>query len=300
MELNTLIFPAPNSSYDQKAFEKDLIYIPRRTSDDHFKPRETGNKKSKKQYIPCLFLPYTQGSTKIMIYFHGNAEDLGQAYQLLNHIRNTLKLHVIAVEFPGYGIYPGTPNSKEILEDANTVFEFITDRCDWKPKDIILFGRSIGTGPATELAAGKEPGALLLMSGYTSIRGVVKHISGYFTQYLVAERFNNLEMMSYVKCPTFLIHGQQDELIPYSHSERLHEKCGGPCTLVLPAHMDHNEFDFFDDLSHPFYFFLLQCNVSIKQKGQLVFPPEVYNVPDNIAKGRKKRRACCTLMKLFW
>mmetsp|Transcript_9904 Transcript_9904/g.11210 ORF Transcript_9904/g.11210 Transcript_9904/m.11210 type:complete len:198 (+) Transcript_9904:67-660(+) len=196
-------------------FEKDLIYVPR-IGDN--------GRKSKEQYIPCLYLSYSQGSSKLLIYFHGNAEDLGQAFQLLNHIRTTLKIHVLAVEFPGYGIYPGTPNSKEILEDANTVFDYITKHCGWNSKDIIIFGRSLGTGPATELAADKEPGALLLMSGYTSIRGVVKHISGYFTQYLISERFKNIDLMEFVHCPTFLIHGQLDELIPYSHSERLHEK----------------------------------------------------------------------------
>ena len=77
----------------------------------------------------------------------------------------------------------------------------------------------------------------------------------------------------------FSYNGQLDELIPYSHSEQLHEKWGGPWTLVLPVHMDHNEFDFFDDLSHPFYFFLIQWNVTIKQKGELIFPQEVYEVP---------------------
>ena len=85
-----------------------------------------------------------------------------------------------------------------ILEDANTVFNYLVDQVGWKSKDIILFGRSLGTGPATELAASKDPGALLLMSAYTSIRGVVKNISGYFTQYLIAERFKNIELMEFV------------------------------------------------------------------------------------------------------
>ena len=180
MELNSLIFPAPESSYDEKMFEKDLIFIPRITSN---------GKESDTEFIPCLYLSYSQGSSKVMIYFHGNAEDLGQAYQLLNHIRNTLKIHIVAVEFPGYGIYPGSPCSKNILEDANTVFDYLVNNVGWKSKDIILFGRSLGTGPATELASRKDPGALLLMSAYTSIRGVVKNISGKFTQYLISERF---------------------------------------------------------------------------------------------------------------
>lgn len=133
-----------------------------------------------------------------MIYFHGNAEDLGQAYGLLNHLRNTLKIHLLAVEYQGYGIYPGHPTAKNILEDANTVYDYIVHTCGWKQKDIMLFGRSLGTGPATELAANKEPGALLLMSAYTSIRGVVKNISGKFTQYLIAERFKSIDLMEYV------------------------------------------------------------------------------------------------------
>ena len=58
------------------------------------------------------------------------------------------------------------------------VFSFITDDLHWEPKDIILFGRSIGTGPACHLAAKKKPGALLLMSAYTSIRAVVKSLVG--------------------------------------------------------------------------------------------------------------------------
>ena len=103
MDLTSLIFPAPESSYDEKVFDKDLIYIPRINSDGEISNNEA---------IPCLLLPYSQGSSKLMIYFHGNAEDLGQAYGLLNHLRNTLKIHLLAVEYQGYGIYPGHPTAK--------------------------------------------------------------------------------------------------------------------------------------------------------------------------------------------
>lgn len=92
---------------------------------------------------------------------------------------------MIAVEYPGYGIYPGRPNSNVISEDANTVFEFIVDNLNITHKDIFIFGRSMGSGPATELAALKDPGALILMSAYKSIRSVVKHIAGKFMSYLI-------------------------------------------------------------------------------------------------------------------
>jgi hypothetical protein len=65
-------------------------------------------------------------------------------------------MHVLALEYPGYGIYPGSPSAEGILEDAICVWEYLTDPdgdIKYNPKDIILFGRSLGTGPATELAA---------------------------------------------------------------------------------------------------------------------------------------------------
>jgi hypothetical protein len=56
-------------------------------------------------HIPILYLPYDEAATKIIIYFHGNAEDIGLAFDLLYLIGQRLQAHVIAVEYPGYGLY---------------------------------------------------------------------------------------------------------------------------------------------------------------------------------------------------
>lgn len=57
--------------------------------------------------IPCLFLRCNEPSSKLLIHFHGNAEDLGRAREFLNVMRTCLSVHVLAVEYPGYGIYQG-------------------------------------------------------------------------------------------------------------------------------------------------------------------------------------------------
>lgn len=93
-------------------------------------------------------------------------------------------------------------------------------------RDILIFGRSMGSGPAVHISSHFNPGALILMSPYTSIKDVVKNKVG-FLSFLVAEHFDNLKYMSEVKCPTFIVHGQKDTLIPYCHSQQLHEKCAG-------------------------------------------------------------------------
>jgi len=75
----------------------------------------------------------------------------------------------------------------------------------------------------------------------------------------------------------------QDKLIPYSHSKDLHDKCGGPCSLVLPTRMDHNDFDFCEDLITPFYHFLKQFGIHVREPksahAQMRIPQEYFALP---------------------
>ena len=80
---------------------------------------------------------------------------------------------------------------------------------------IILFGRSIGSGPASLLASLRNPSALLLMSPFMSIRDIVREKAGNMLQYIINDRFRNIDVMSNIKCPTFFVHGQRDQLISF-------------------------------------------------------------------------------------
>ena len=86
-----------------------------------------------------------------------------------------------------------------------------------------------------------------------------------------------------VTVPTFLVHGMKDNLIPFNHSKELHDACGGPCSIVLPNQMDHNDFDFYDDLITPFYHFLRQMQISMKEPlsahSQFKIPNEYFVIP---------------------
>lgn len=127
---------------------------------------------------------------------------------MLDHLRSSLKINVLAVEYPNYGIYedPDGCNSEKITEDAVYVFEYVMQETGLKECDILLFGRSMGSGPATFISAHYNPGALILMSPYTSIKNVVKSKVGWLS-FLVAEHFDNIKLMPKVMCPTFIVHG---------------------------------------------------------------------------------------------
>lgn len=68
---------------------------------------------------------------------------------------------------------------------------------------------------------------------------------------MISDRFRNIDIMQEVTCPAFFLHGQQDTLISPFHSQALSSKVSGPNCLVMPADMDHNKFDFENDLLFP-------------------------------------------------
>ena len=130
------------------------------------------------------------------------------------------------MEYPGYGVYNSQNgvSSERILHDAENCYNYLVNVMGYAENQIILIGRSIGSGPACYLAANYKPGALILISGFTSLQGVVKDYAGNMLRYLLKERFTNEENMKKVRCPTLLIHGLKDKLINFSHSVRLHGK----------------------------------------------------------------------------
>ena len=86
---------ASSSSYTFKELGNDIIFVPRIRTEGQ----------PDRIPIPCLYLPCTEGSSKLVILFHGNGEDIGHTYSLAKHICFALKVHVLVPEYPGYGIY---------------------------------------------------------------------------------------------------------------------------------------------------------------------------------------------------
>lgn len=176
------------------------------------------------------------------------------------------------MEYPGYGIYHGKPSSEQIIIDSEIVFDYLTLRLGVKTQNIIIFGRSIGSGPAAHLAAQRKVGGLILMSPYTSIRDVAKNIAGSVAQYFVADRFRNIDKMKKVGCSICFLHGKKDKLIPFKHSQDLMEEfekhIKGKESIIshhyFGENMTHNDFHFVHDLINPLKDFFKKTKVELK------------------------------------
>jgi len=302
MDFNKFIFPSPSSSYSPFSLDK-LLWIPRtrffsmktlvksmeKYENYYFNSRNLGKPenivKQNHVHIPCHYQTANEKYKNIVLYFHGNAEDIGLASNFTKKLAIGLKANVLSIEYPGYGVYEGDSNAKTILEDAEIVFDFLTQEVGINPQNIIIFGRSIGSGPATHLAAHRNPGALILMSPYTSIKSVVKDIAGQLVSSLFAERFNNVQEIEKAECPCFFIHGKKDKMIPWEHSQELFSKCRALPSIHLSETMSHNSFKLISDIINPINKFLKQLGFKA-YKGTIEFPEYVQKTPMRIHRNK--------------
>jgi len=239
-------------------------------------------KDNKEYHIPCLLQESRkkEGSNKYIFYFHGNAEDIFNANSNLEILRNSLPFNTIAIEYPGYSIYYQEKSAEEIENDSLTVYDYFVNKMGINQKDIVVCGRSIGSGPAVFLAANRKPSALILISPFKSIRETASSIIGVF-KFIIADRFKNYEIINKVTCPTLIIHGQKDSLISFTHSIDLSKRIGGPYELLLPEEMDHNEFNIYEDFLEPISMFLARFNLNQPSTSKFIkIDSDLFQIPD--------------------
>jgi len=178
MELNNILFPAPKFSVNKikDSYKKELVFIPKYDQSYNII-----------RHIPALYLePQHFQINKVIIYFHGNSEDIFCSRELLNSLKdNLLFVSFLAIEYPSYSIYNQEIDSKQILDDALTVFDFLKDIVGIQEEKIFVFGRSIGSAPAVYLSANRNPNGLILMSPFTSIRNLAEDLVGSLFKYLI-------------------------------------------------------------------------------------------------------------------
>eukprot|EP00927_Polykrikos_kofoidii_P075283 TRINITY_DN71404_c0_g1_i1.p1 TRINITY_DN71404_c0_g1~~TRINITY_DN71404_c0_g1_i1.p1 ORF type:complete len:369 (-),score=47.59 TRINITY_DN71404_c0_g1_i1:132-1112(-) len=229
--VSRFLFPAPSPSYGPDSFPQELIFVP--------KILELRGACPADQCIPCLFLKYPSARF-LIFYLHSNAEDIGKSYSFCNVVREQFQVHVLAVEYPGYGICPGGPATADsVTENAFAVFRFVREVLQWPTDSIKIFGRSIGTGPAISLAVQYKVSGLILVAPFMSIKELLNDTVGMLS-YFVEERFPSKDRMHLIRSPALIIHGQKDSLIPCKHGAALYELCRSRKLLVCPEDMQHN------------------------------------------------------------
>ena len=170
----------------------------------------------------------------------------------------------------------------------------------YKEKDIIICGRSIGSGPSIFLSSQRSPGAVILISPFTSICQVVKSLVG-FMNLFIKDRFVNINIIEKVTSPILFIHGQNDDIVPFQHSIDLSKKCKCPYEIILPEEMDHNEINIYDDFLEPLTTFLQRHSLLMNSDSDRKhLPKELFDIPVKFQVMKKNKDLMTSVVRKYF
>lgn len=204
--------------------------------------------------IPCRWeQSYDQDTTPyadrtLIVYSHGNAEDLLQCMQFLQKMAHGMQCDVVGYDYSGYGLNEAD-HFERSTEGVNLTLQTVVDRMvtqGYRRQNIILWGYSLGTGPSLHMAAAmcqnqNPPRCVILLAPYSSILDVVKDVVPESVASIFEERWNNVHSIAKVTCPILILHGQSDGMISHQHSERLIKQQPN-AKLILMPNTGHTQF----------------------------------------------------------
>ncbi|MFK5913657.1 MAG: alpha/beta hydrolase [Woeseiaceae bacterium] len=173
-----------------------------------------------KTKIHGWYLPQPEAK-KTILFFHGNGGNISHRGDSI-YIFHKLKLNVLIMDYPGYGNSEGTPSEENIYQSASLAWKFLLTNKKINPKNIIIFGRSLGGVVAVDLASKVKAGGLILESTFSSIRDILKIIMPSLSNFIYLrysmDSFNKIDK---VDAPVLVIHSAEDEVIPVELGQKL-------------------------------------------------------------------------------
>ncbi len=209
-----MMFPVPKASYSDTS-DIAKIALPDGTT------------------ISARFYPIENPDCYI-IYNHGNALDIGMIDMNLRGASKILNCSIISYDYPGYGTSEGKPTESSIFAAADATYAYLKAKGIDDSK-IIIWGRSVGSGPATHLAHKYPVAGLFLESPFKSAFTVISRVP-----ILPFDKFNNISMIDKINCPLLIMHGTDDRVISFPHGEALYATAHEPKSKLWVNSAGHN------------------------------------------------------------
>lgn len=186
-------------------------------------------------HIAALYFPHP-GRDRVILFSHGNGEDLTYAESYIEMLRDELSISVLGYDYSGYGLSDGSrPSERGTYRDIEAAYRHLIDNLGYRPEDIVVYGRSIGSGPSVWLASRYPVGGLILESPMTSIFRVVLP----FPLFPI-DRYPNLQRIPDVNAPVLIMQGRDDEVIPFRHGQALYAAAPEPKQNLWVDQAGHN------------------------------------------------------------
>jgi pimeloyl-ACP methyl ester carboxylesterase len=221
-----------------------------------------------KNKIPIVYIKHNLNA-KTLLFSHGNAEDLGMSLFYLKEFSENLGVNLVAYDYDGYGPMQfedtgimtsnvrkqNFPSEKKTYANIRAVYEYMVSTLGIDAEKIILYGRSLGTGPTVNLAAELSEqdnvkfGGVILEAPLLSAINVLFNYSQ-LNNWVLGDIFVNRNKIVKITKPVFIIHGKADTVIPVIHGQTLYQMLQNKAADVNYLWIDgmnHNDFNYFFD-----------------------------------------------------
>ena len=188
-------------------------------------------------------IPSAKKGARTIVFFHGNGESAAQNIPFGIELAER-GFHVVLAEYRGYGGMPGVPSEEGVYRDAVAVIA----AAGAPASELVLVGRSLGTGVAVEMASRGIGARLVLVSPFTSIAEVASRFLGPLAAMVITDRFDSAAKIARVKIPIIVLHGDRDEVVPFALGEKL-AKMAQAKFVPIRGHGHNDLFDLADQIA---------------------------------------------------
>lgn len=185
------------------------------------------------------YFPIAEAHTTLL-WFHGNA---GNISHRLDNIQKwqSLNINVFIFDYRGYGKSPGTPDESGIYLDSQAAYNYLIQKRKTDPRQLILFGRSLGGICAAKIARRNPSAGLILESTFTSAKDMAKEIFPILPiGWALRSKLNAKENVAQLTLPKLFLHGTEDEIVPYTLGQELYSAAKEPKDFYSIKGAGHN------------------------------------------------------------
>jgi uncharacterized protein len=193
-----------------------------------------------------LVRPAGSEPAPLVLYYGGNAEEASHMLEAIGDLVRgaTPGVAWLVINYRGYGASEGTPSQASLVADALAGYDYASVLPGIDAKRIFVFGRSLGSGVAVQLAAHRPVRGVILVSPYDSLSAVAKRYYWYLpVDWMLKHRFDSIGLAPQMSQPLLCFIAERDDVIPPEHTERLFAAWAGPKRKVLLGGAGHNTTD---------------------------------------------------------
>jgi len=176
----------------------------------------------------------------LVIYFHGNAGNLYGRFNYANMLFN-MGQNVLLVSYRGYSKSSGEPSEEGIYIDGGSAVKYAKEVLGYSLLEITIMGRSLGTTVAIHTAQQTLFKGVILITPLTSGKEMANAMGLKWINSVAEDSFNSSAKINRLQSPVLIVHGTDDEVIPYSMGASLYERYKGAKTMVTIDKAGHND-----------------------------------------------------------